>query len=249
MSRGRPQVNKEKRRTTSVTLTDTNYDFYKANDLNLSKTLNDAIDAMQKIDNFKLHEIEAQILKIKSDLNIYQEEYKKLMIDIEQKEEIRRSQKINEEYPAFYLRKMYFEGHIERRISLDFMDAMKRDEEIQKFFTIEGRTLIKRDGNKLSPKAEQILRNIGVIKKNGKYEIPQPHFFLVGKGLNNLQFNHDLFLKEIEEDFLTEDLREGYFCKFSPKITDPNLARQVREEYSKILMTGKIEWKGDSDAI
>lgn len=245
MTRGRPPVNKEKKRTTSVTLTDTNYDFFKSNDLNLSKILNDSIDAMQKIDNFKLHELEAQILKVKSDLNIYQEEYNKLLIDIEQKEEIRRSQKISEEYQAFYLRKMYFEGHIESRMSVDFIGAMNRDEEIQKFFKVEGRILVTKGDAKLSPSAQNVLRNVGAIKKDGDYEIPQPSSFLAGKGLNNLQFNHDLFLKEIEEDFLTEDLNAGYFCKFNPRITDPNLARQIREEYSRILMTGKIEWKGD----
>ena len=98
MVRGRPPVNKEKRRTTSLTLTDSNYDYFKANDLNLTKILNDSIDAMQQIDNYKLHELESKILKAKADLNIYQEEYNKLQIDIEQKEEIRRSQIINEQY-------------------------------------------------------------------------------------------------------------------------------------------------------
>ena len=245
MVRGRPPVNKEKRRTTSLTLTDSNYDYFKANDLNLTKILNDSIDAMQHIDNYKLHELESKILKAKADLNIYQEEYNKLQIDIEQKEEIRRSQIINEQYEAYYLRKMYFEGKIKRKQALDLLESIRKDDAIVEYFRVEGRDLIwKGEKAKLSHTAILVLRNSNAVKTDYGYSIPEPKWFLTGVGLNDLTFDQELMIKDLENGNLPQDLLAGYFTKYHPHITAPGLARQIREEYSRMLMIGSVEWKG-----
>ena len=247
MVRGRPPINKEKKRTTSLTLTDSNYDFFKANELNLSKILNDTIDAMQQIDNFKLHELESKILKAKADLNIYQEEYNKLQIDIEQKEEIRRSQIINEQYEAYYLRKMYFEGKIKRMQALDLFDSIKKDDAILQYFRVEGRDLIwKGEKVNLSHTALLVLRNSNAVKVDYGYTVPKPKWFLTGIGLNDLTLDQELLIKDLDHGNLPQDLEVGYFMKYNPHITAPGLSRQIREEYSRLLMTGRVEWKGEA---
>jgi hypothetical protein len=246
-SRGRPPVHVEARHITSVAIPQTMMEFVRANDLNLSEIVKNSIEAMMDRDLFQLHELEKKINKMKVELQILQDEYARMLIVYEEQEEIRRSQKVANEYPAYYLRKMVLEGKYYIRSQLDHMNSLEDDQVIREYFDVDKqkRTLSLKEGcsmKDISPRCRLILANVSAIQKEGHIEIPAPKQYLSGKIKEGMSIDHeDILIREIEEKFISEDLLPAYFMKFGPKITDPALAKKVREEYTEFLRKSHIQ--------
>ncbi|MGP6240419.1 hypothetical protein ACNF40_08460, partial [Cuniculiplasma sp. SKW4] len=191
-----------------------------------------------------LHELEQKINKMKLDLKILQDQYSRMLIEFEEKEEIRRSQKVANEYQAYYLRQLILDEKYNLREQLDYVPALQTDRDINSVFDIEGRKLFLKQGlstQNIPSKCKLILRNVGAVQRGDHIEIPEPKRYLSGKIKENLSIEkEDLLISEIEEGFLTEDLLPGYFMKFGPKITDPVLAKRVREEYMEFLRKSQV---------
>ncbi|MGP6240466.1 hypothetical protein ACNF40_08720, partial [Cuniculiplasma sp. SKW4] len=191
-----------------------------------------------------LHELEQKINKMKLDLKILQDQYSRMLIEFEEKEEIRRSQKVANEYQGYYLRKLILEKKFEIRTSPDYIPILEKDEEIASVFDIQGRKLFLKQGltpQNVSSKCKLILRNVSAVQKGDHIEIPEPKRYLIGKIKENLTIEKEsLLISEIDEGFLSEDLLPAYFEKFGPKITDPVLAKRVREEYMEFLRKSQV---------
>ncbi len=244
-SRGRPPVHQEPRHVTSIALDVSQVEFLKENNINLSDLVRNSIEAMQNKDLFKIHELEQKILKMKLDLKVLEDQYKRMLIENEEKEEIRRSQKVAEEYQAYWLRQLILNKKYDIRKQFDYIPVLHSDSDINSVFDIQGRNLFLKQGissQSISQKCRLVLRNVAAVQRGDHFEIPEPKKILYGKIKEDLKIEkEDLLIAEIEEGFLTEDLLPAYFLKFGPKITDPALAKKVREEYSEFLRKSHIQ--------
>ena len=249
--RGRPSVHKEPRHLTSIAVSESHREFLEMNNLNLTEMVWNLIESMKNQENFKIHEMEQKINKMKMELKILQDEYNKMVLEEEEREEIRRSQRVANEYEAYYLRKLVLQGSFEIRTSPDFLKVLKTDEKILPYFDIdeESRTLLPKEGKEISRDSVRILKNSGAIQKEDTIYIPPPKKYLIGKPSHLVIEDEDLLVKEMEERFIDEDLLPGYFVKFHPKITDAIIGKRIKEEYSEWLRKGtsKIQFKHEGD--
>ena len=249
--RGRPSVHKEPRHLTSIAVSESHREFLEMNNLNLTEMVWNLIESMKNQENFKIHETEQKINRMKMELKILQDEYNKMVLEEEEREEIRRSQRVANEYEAYYLRKLVLQGSFEIRTSPDFLKVLKTDEKILPYFDIdeESRMLMPKEGKEISRDSVRILKNSGAIQKEDSIYIPPPKKYLIGKPSHLVIEDEDLLIKEIEEGFIDEDLLPGYFVKFHPKITDSIIGKRIKEEYSEWLRKGtsKIQFKHEGD--
>ncbi len=249
--RGRPVVHEEPRHLTSIALSASHAEFLRLNNLNLTEMVWNLIESMKNQENFKIHETEQKINRMKMELKILQDEYNKMVLEEEEREEIRRSQRVANEYEAYYLRKLVLQGSFEIRTSPDFLKVLKTDEKILPYFDIdeESRMLMPKEGKEISRDSVRILKNSGAIQKEDSIYIPPPKKYLIGKPSHLVIEDEDLLIKEIEEGFIDEDLLPGYFVKFHPKITDSIIGKRIKEEYSEWLRKGtsKIQFKHEGD--
>ncbi len=249
--RGRPSVHEEGRHLTSIALSVSQAEFLKMNDLNLTEMVRNMIEAVQNQERWKIHEMEQKINKMKTELKILQEQYNKMVLEEEEREEIRRSQKVAQEYEAYYLRQLILKGTFEVRTSGDFLKVLSTEQEILKYFEIDqaARILVPKKGTEPSREAIRILKNSGAVPKEDSIYIPPPRKYLLGMPNHLTIENEDVLIKEMEEGFIDEDLLPGYFVKFHPKIKDSVIGKRIKEEYSEWLRKGtsQIQFKHEDD--
>ena len=249
--RGRPVVHEEPRHLTSIALSASHAEFLRLNNLNLTEMVWNLIESMKNQENFKIHETEQKINRMKMELKILQDEYNKMVLEEEEREEIRRSQRVANEYEAYYLRKLILKNTFEVRTSGDFLKVLSTEQEILKYFEIdqEARVLIPKKGTEPSREAIRILKNSGAVPKEDSIYIPPPRKYLAGMPNHLTIENEDVLIKEMEEGFIDEDLLPGYFVKFQPKITDSVIGKRIKEEYSEWLRKGtsQIQFKHEDD--
>ena len=220
--RGRPSVHKEPRHLTSIAVSESHREFLEMNNLNLTEMVWNLIESMKNQENFKIHETEQKINRMKMELKILQDEYNKMVLEEEEREEIRRSQRVANEYEAYYLRKLVLQGSFEIRTSPDFLKVLKTDEKILPYFDIdeESRTLLPKEGKEISRDSVRILKNSGAIQKEDTIYIPPPKKYLIGKPSHLVIEDEDLLVKEIEEGFIDEFVFMKMYSKETTRESD-----------------------------
>ncbi len=244
---GRPLKNPDEiRDVTSVKLTRKNRDFIKGNGINLTEFLNKAIESVQGAQDYELKDLEKKIIKLETELTILRERHEQIQIRIQEQEEIRRSLEVRDKYEARFMRKLFLDGKIQlNNPHIDYLSIVSADQELLADMDLHGRYLLPRR-EKISRNSERILKNIGALKRERGYFIPEPKSYLSGSFEGQIDFDREQFREDLLSKKIDQDSPVEIFMKYKPRILISSIAERERKDFYNSLSLIRIERNGES---